>query len=93
MIIFIQQKNYRIVAARQSELEVLSQEEPKLSPVETSSEALEKIRALREENKRLRDQQSVASSAASKDLEIRVKALQKENTGLRFMAVKGNHLF
>lgn len=80
MIIFIQQKNYRLVAARQSELEVLSQEEPKLSPVETSSEALEKIRALREENKRLRDQQSVASSAASKDLEIRVKALQKENT-------------
>jgi len=38
--------------------------------VGTASEALEEeIRALREENKRVRDQQSVGLSAASKDLE------------------------
>ncbi|XP_060738433.1 uncharacterized protein LOC132855376 [Tachysurus vachellii] len=82
-------KNYRLIAARQSELEVLRQEEPNLSPVGTSLEALEEeIRALREENKRLQDQQSVGSSAASKDLETQVKALHKENTRLCKMAVK-----
>ncbi|XP_060729478.1 uncharacterized protein LOC132847992 [Tachysurus vachellii] len=82
-------KNYRLIAARQSELEVLRQEEPNLSPVGTSLEALEEeIRALREENKRLQDQQSVGSSAASKDLETKVKALHKENTRLCKMAVK-----
>lgn len=92
LIIFTQQKNYKLIAARQSELEVLSQEEPNPSAVETASKALEEEnRALREEIKRLRDQQSVVSSA-SKDLETQVKALNKENTRLRKMAVKGNNL-
>ncbi|XP_077063578.1 uncharacterized protein LOC143715715 [Siphateles boraxobius] len=82
-------KNYRLIAARQSELDVLPQEEPNHSPVGTALEALEEeIRALREENERLHDQQSVGSSAASKDLETQVKALHKENTRLRKMAVK-----
>lgn len=81
-------KNYRLIAARQIELEVLPKEEPNLSPVGTALEALEEeIRALREENKRLQDQQSVGSSAASKDLETQVNALHKENTRLRKMAV------
>ncbi|XP_047244539.1 uncharacterized protein LOC124882285 isoform X1 [Girardinichthys multiradiatus] len=82
-------KNYKFIAARQSEFEILSQEEHKVTLVETGSEALEdEIRALREENKRLRDQQSVGSSAAIKNLEIQVKALNKENTRLRQMALK-----
>lgn len=93
LIIFTQQKNYRHIAARQSELEVLPQEEPNHSPVGTALEALEEeIRALREDNERLQNQQSVGSSAASKDLETQVKALHKENTRLRKMAVKGNYL-
>lgn len=59
----------------------------------TALEALEEeIRALREDNERLQNQQSVGSSAASKDLETQVKALHKENTRLRKMAVKGNYL-
>ncbi|MED6245616.1 hypothetical protein ATANTOWER_005647, partial [Ataeniobius toweri] len=87
-------KNYKFIAARQSEFEVLSQEEHKVSLVETASEALEdEIQALREENKRLRDQQSVGSSAAIKDLKIPVKALSTENTRLCKMALKGNYLF
>ncbi|GAA6094484.1 uncharacterized protein LOC121188764 [Tachysurus ichikawai] len=43
---------------------------------------------LSKSKKRKRDQQSIGSSAASKDLETQVKALHKENTRLRKMAVK-----
>ncbi|XP_076130078.1 uncharacterized protein LOC143111709 [Alosa pseudoharengus] len=74
------------MAARQSELEILSQDEPNLSPVDATSEELEdEIRALRAEIQRLRDQQKAGSSA---DLETQVKALTKENTRLRKMAIK-----
>ncbi|XP_063741954.1 uncharacterized protein LOC134866000 [Eleginops maclovinus] len=81
-------KNYKVKAARQSELEVLSREEPNLSPVDTSEALEEENRALREENKILWDQLSGGSPAGSKDLETQVKALNKENTRLRNMAVK-----
>ena len=89
LIIFTQQKlNYKQMAARRSELEILSQDEPNLSPVDATSEELEdEIRALRAEIQRLRDQQKAGSSA---DLETQVKALTKENTRLRKMAIKGN---
>lgn len=91
--IFTQQKKHKLITARQSEIEVLSQEEP-ISPVVTASEALEEdIWALREENKRIRDQQSVRSSAAIADLENQIKALKKEITTLCKMAIKGNYIF
>uniref|UniRef100_A0AAV2JNL6 Uncharacterized protein n=1 Tax=Knipowitschia caucasica TaxID=637954 RepID=A0AAV2JNL6_KNICA len=82
------------MAARRSEMEIFSQDEPDLSPVDTTSSSFttsekleEENRALREEIKRLRDQQKAGSSA---DLETQVKALTKENAYLRKMAIKGN---
>ncbi|XP_048101482.1 uncharacterized protein LOC125295944 [Alosa alosa] len=78
--------NYKQMAARRSELEILSQDEPNLSPVDATSEELEdEIRALGAEIQRLRDQQKAGSST---DLETQVKALTKENTRLRKMAIK-----
>lgn len=92
MIIFTQQKNYKLLAARRSELEVLSQDEPILSSEDTKTLA-DEIKALKEGNQRLCEQQSGESSAATKDLESQLKALNKENTRLRKIAVKGNYLF
>uniref|UniRef100_A0AAV2KHK3 BED-type domain-containing protein n=1 Tax=Knipowitschia caucasica TaxID=637954 RepID=A0AAV2KHK3_KNICA len=84
--------DYKRMAARRSEMELLSQDEPELSPVDTTSSSFttsekleEENRALREEIKRLRDQQKAGSSA---DLETQVKALTKENAYLRKMAIK-----
>ncbi|XP_036408042.1 uncharacterized protein LOC118794019 [Megalops cyprinoides] len=80
-------KNYKLLAARRSELEVFSQDEPNLSSEDTETLA-DEIKALKEENQRLREQQSGESSAATKDLESQLKALNKENTRLRKIAVK-----
>nr|XP_046229934.1 uncharacterized protein LOC124050977 [Scatophagus argus] len=80
-------KNYKLLASRRSELEVLSQDEPILSSEDTETLA-DEIKALKEENQRLREQQSGESSAATKDLESQLKALNKENTRLRKIAVK-----
>lgn len=87
--IFTQQKNYKAIAATQSELEVLLQEEA-ISPVVTASNPLEENQVLREENKRQREQQSLQSSTAFAELETQIKALRKENTSLCKMAIKAN---
>nr|XP_046228121.1 uncharacterized protein LOC124050001 [Scatophagus argus] len=78
----IQEESVVLVAKK-----VLSQDEPILSSEDTETLA-DEIKALKEENQRLREQQSGESSAATKDLESQLKALNKENTRLRKIAVK-----
>ncbi|KAK7907210.1 hypothetical protein WMY93_015822 [Mugilogobius chulae] len=84
-------KNYKLIAARTSELEVLAQNQPAFSQVDTAS-VEEELRALRNENKELRDQLNAGLSPAREDLETQIRALTKENARLRNMAIKGSTL-